>query len=209
MNTLEVGKELEAELGITDEAYSEYISQLLTEDSMETEEKLEVIKEFLEEATSKDVTEFVEKLLRNAELLKLKAIDLSDAPSAQAPNIEAELEALKETTLSEPKKKVLTKEERRKRDQLLAKYGYDVDEIVEGADGEAEFVYRGDTSVPELSIGGNDNAARVRDVEQQRRAKMKSEHEQTVLRNKAALEKQLADKEKEKRRTQKKEKRRM
>ena len=38
--------------------------------------------------------------------------------------------------------KNMTKEERKKRDALLAQYGYDLDEMVEGADGEMEIVYK-------------------------------------------------------------------
>jgi hypothetical protein len=49
----------------------------------------------------------------------------------------------------------------------------------------------------------------VKEAERIRRDRLKSEHEQKVLRDKAAAEKRLLDKEKEKRRTQKKEKRRM
>lgn len=37
----------------------------------------------------------------------------------------------------------MTKEERRARDRVLAQYAYDLDEVVEGADGEVEFLYTG------------------------------------------------------------------
>ncbi|KAJ3215375.1 hypothetical protein HDU67_000531 [Dinochytrium kinnereticum] len=225
----QVAKELENALGLTDEAYAEYISQLIEDESIATEEKFEIIK-------SKDVKGFVDELLRKADLKKQEESAMKESAAVQAiPASEAELEVLREIRITdEPKKKMLTKEERRKRDQLLAKYGYDVDDIVEGADGEAEVVYKGESSSNDFNsesllshlnksyvnlvlisflisseVSANDNAAKVRDVEQQRRAKLKAEHEVVQQRNKAALEKQLLDKEKEKRRTQKKEKRRM
>lgn len=112
--------------------------------------------------------------------------------------------------------KTMTKEERKKRDALLAQYGYDLDEMVEGADGEMEIVYKDrskgssagvNTSDPLLMA--NNNADIVKQKEALRRADMKKASENEKERNKAALEKQRLAQEKEKRRTQKGEKRRM
>lgn len=113
--------------------------------------------------------------------------------------------------------KTMTKEERKKRDALLAQYGYDLDEMVEGADGEMEIVYK-DRSAKGSSVGvstgdpllmANNNADIVKQKEASRRAEMKKASENEKERNKAALEKQRLAQEKEKRRTQKSEKRRM
>ncbi|KAJ3094039.1 hypothetical protein HDU97_008662 [Phlyctochytrium planicorne] len=212
---MDVAKLLQEAFLITDETYSQYIEQLLEDEDMGYEEKFDIIKEFLTEATTTDVTDFVTNLLQKADEKKKLEQEKQQAEKASIPNSLdigiRQQETLRELTISEKAPaKQLSKEERRRRDQFLSKYAYDVDEIVEGADGEAEVLYKGSSSTPtDLKIAANDNASRVREAEQQRRAKMKSEHETIQQRNKAALEKQLLDKEKEKRRTQKKEKRRM
>lgn len=114
--------------------------------------------------------------------------------------------------------KTMTKEERKKRDALLAQYGYDLDEMVEGADGEMEIVYKDRSgkggadkgvSTGDPLLMANNNADIVKQKEAARRAEMKKASENEKKRNKAALEKQRLAQEKEKRRTQKSEKRRM
>lgn len=56
------------------------------------------------------------------------------------------------TSLRNPKKQ-LTKEERKKREQLLAKYSYDLDEVVENEDGEAEIRYKDRSETKEVNNG--------------------------------------------------------
>lgn len=114
--------------------------------------------------------------------------------------------------------KDMTKEERKKREALLAKYAYDLDELVEGDDGETEIQYK-DRSGTKNSAGGskssdtllmaNTNADIVKQKEAQRRAEMKKANDVEKERNRLALEKQRLAQEKEKRRTQKQERRRM
>ena len=55
--------------------------------------------------------------------------------------------------LSRSTKKQLTKEERKKREKLLARYSYDLDEIVENEDGEAEIKYKDRSEIKEISNG--------------------------------------------------------
>jgi hypothetical protein len=114
--------------------------------------------------------------------------------------------------------KDMTKEERKKREALLAKYAYDLDEMVEGEDGETEIQYK-DRSGTKNSAGGskssdpllaaNTNADIVKQKEAQRRVEMKKANDVEKERNRLALEKQRQAQEKEKRRTQKQERRRM
>ncbi|KAF8906933.1 hypothetical protein BGZ58_006235, partial [Dissophora ornata] len=112
--------------------------------------------------------------------------------------------------------KNMTREERKKREALLAQYDYDQDEIVEGEDGEMEIVYKdrsgGSTKTNVASsdplLMANTNADIVKNKEAQRRAEMKKASDTEKERNKLALEKQRLAQEKEKRRTQKSEKRR-
>ncbi|KAJ3115601.1 hypothetical protein HDU96_000358 [Phlyctochytrium bullatum] len=201
---LDLATELSTRFGLTDETYAEYIQQLVDDDTLRNDEKFQIIKD-------KEVDSFISDVLEKAGKAKELVASASASETTQVSFSDAEAAALREETLptTDRSKPVISKEERRRREQLLAKYAYDIDEIVEGADGEAEVLYRGQEKVSEPSIAVNENVARVKDLEQQRRAKMKAEHEKEQQRNKAALEKQLLEKEKEKRRTQKKEKRRM
>jgi hypothetical protein len=80
---------------------------------------------------------------------------------ARSPNLTVLYLVSKAAEISQPEeildpkatnnKPILTKEERRKRELLLKTYGYDVDEIVEGEDGEAEILYKGASDKPALS----------------------------------------------------------
>lgn len=50
----------------------------------------------------------------------------------------------------------MTREERAKREQLLAQYGYQLDDVVEGADGEAEIMYKDHAASGGTAKGGGD-----------------------------------------------------
>jgi hypothetical protein len=52
----------------------------------------------------------------------------------------AEKEALTMSRRMAPKQ--MTKEERAQRERLMREYGYDLEEVVEGANGETEIVYK-------------------------------------------------------------------
>jgi hypothetical protein len=130
--------------------------------------------------------------------------------------------------------KQLTKEEKAQRERLMREYGYDLEEVVEGADGETEILFkdRSKKSTGKISLKGNEhlievlfshppflgddpllmknqNASKIKEEEQRRREKMKQDSEREKERILQQQEKQKLDREKEKRRTMKKEKRRM
>ncbi len=137
-------------------------------------------------------------------------------------------------SLRNPKKQ-LTKEERKKREKLLARYSYDLDEVVENEDGEAEIQYKDRSETKGINDGryyfiiniiklfisinkssfilhkdllqANRNAEQVKQKEQLQREQMKKQHEEEKERNRKLLEKQQRDKEKAKRKTMKREKR--
>jgi hypothetical protein len=50
-------------------------------------------------------------------------------------------------------KKQLTKEERKRREKLLERYSYDLDEVVENEDGEAEIQYKDRNETKEINTG--------------------------------------------------------
>ncbi|KAJ3196996.1 hypothetical protein HK101_006655 [Irineochytrium annulatum] len=188
-------------LGIVDETYSEYIAQL-SESDIPTKEKKEIILDKTVEPVVDDILRHYDEVLRKREE---EARQVQEQLLEKAK--EKESQALAETvaTTGNKEKVIRSKEEQRKRDRLLATYGFDVDEIVENENGEAEVLYKGkEEEKVDHGLMKNDNAQKVKDAEQTRRAKM-----QKVLRDQAALKKQLEDKEKEKRRVQKQEKRRM
>ncbi|KNC98581.1 uncharacterized protein SPPG_06266 [Spizellomyces punctatus DAOM BR117] len=207
------------DLSINDETFSEYITQLCSEETMEDGERREVIVEFLSEATDQPVEQLVDEMLRrNAEWREkarrqeeemkqkaLEAVKLQEREALQATISQQEIK---------PAKKQLSKEEKQARERLLAQYGYDLDEVVETADGEVEFIYKGKkddkkSSSDEVLLPKNRNAEIVKQAEQAKRLQAQAEHQKQVQRNKELQEKQRLEKEKEKRRTMKKEKRRM
>lgn len=110
----------------------------------------------------------------------------------------------------------MSKEDKKRREALLAQYGYDLDLVVEGENGEEEIMYTGEgggSSRSSIGSGGgfdkNRNAEAVKQAEQLRRQQLADAHAQEKMRNKLALEKQRADQEKKSKGTQKREKRRM
>ncbi|KAJ3158525.1 hypothetical protein HDU86_002750 [Geranomyces michiganensis] len=221
---------LEKDLAIADEAFAEYITQLCSEDSMEDDERREVIVEFLDEASAagQPVAPCVDEIL--AKHAERQAAEAARVEEERAKSLDAakqrELQALQaDTTTADgdfagAKKKMMSLEEKLARDRLLARYGYESDDPEEGAAGEskggdgagagsAAGAAGGGGSDPSGLLVKNDNAERVRAEEQAKKAKAQAEHQKTVQRNKENVEKQKAEREKEKKRTVKKEKRRM
>ncbi|KAI8818393.1 uncharacterized protein EV422DRAFT_569817 [Fimicolochytrium jonesii] len=229
-----LASKLESELKITDETFAEYITQLCTEcnfslvacngveqDTIEEEEKREVIVEFLGEATSDEANvepvvdellkrnaEFREKAAKREEEERLKALEAAK---------QKELEALQSNRSSkDPQhddqsktKKAMSSSERLARERLLAQYAYETDDIVETADGAAESVSTRKKGGERDLLAKNDNAERIRQEEQAKRAKAQADHQKKVQRDKELLEKQRLDKENQKKKTVKSEKRRM
>ncbi|KAI9334305.1 hypothetical protein BDR26DRAFT_937054 [Obelidium mucronatum] len=207
-------------LHLSDDAYSEYIAQLADDSSMSTDEKQEIIVEFLSDAiedsaTKQGIESVVAELLSKLENAK-EAREQAAAAAKAANAAEAQSQPPSSSTVElqvaqQPAKKVLSKEEKKARERLLREYGYEVDEVVENEHGETEFLYSGGgsskASLPETMQ--NTNAQRVKEAEQQRRQKLAAGHAAEVERNKAARQKQLDDAEKKKKKTVKQEKRRM
>ncbi|KAF9083372.1 hypothetical protein BGX29_011110 [Mortierella sp. GBA35] len=218
-------------IAIQDEAITEFFARIVEEESMEEPEKREAITELLADVTEEPTEDLIDIVfahwnhLRDAELKKAeeeKEKALAAAKERERASFKADLDSTsnREGALSMSSRHVvknMTKEERKKRDALLAQYGYDLDEMVEGADGEMEIVYKdrsgkgsaGGVSTADPLLMANNNADIVKHKEAARRAEMKKASENEKERNKLALEKQRLAQEKEKRRTQKGEKRRM
>ncbi|KAF9928824.1 hypothetical protein BGZ67_006750 [Mortierella alpina] len=221
-----------AGISLQDEAITEYFARLVEEESMEEPEKREAITELLADVTEEPTMTVIDTVfefwnsLKEAEAKKAqeeKEKVLAVAKEKERASLKAQLEdtSNREGTLSMSSRHVIknmTKEERKKRDALLAQYGYDLDEMVEGADGEMEIVYKDRSKASGAASGvstadpllmANNNAEIVKQKDAVRRAEMKKASENEKERNKLALEKQRLAQEKEKRRTQKSEKRRM
>ncbi|CAO3675800.1 unnamed protein product [Umbelopsis vinacea] len=218
-----------ATVDLKDSEISEYIAGIVSEEYLEESEKREALAEFLSESTDKPTDDLIdsffvqwnedqEKEKKAAEAAKAEtvakakerekkslAVGIENVPSSGG----TEKEPLTMSRRMAPKQ--MTKEERAQRERLMREYGYDLEDVVEGANGETEIVFkdRSKKSADDTLLMGNNNAARIKEEEQRRREKMKQESEKEKERIKQQQEKQKLDREKEKRRTMKKEKRRM
>ncbi|KAJ3353206.1 hypothetical protein HDU83_007034 [Entophlyctis luteolus] len=225
-----IASQLHLHFGLSDEAYVEYIAQLCDDESIPVHDKTDIITEFLQEAaistnssalsvTPDQVRQVVESMVERLATDRAAAAAEAAAASAATEGRKEEHPGTRDPTTVEPasagpEKKILTKEEKRARERLLRQYGYEVDETVEDANGEVEFLYSGggrsgQGEVLEGSVAGNMNVQRAKEAEQMRRSKMATEHANEAERNRRAREKQLADAEKKKRGTVKQEKRRI
>ncbi|KAF9910685.1 hypothetical protein BX616_010797 [Lobosporangium transversale] len=219
-----------ATISLEDEAITEYFARIVEEETMEEPEKVEAITELLADATEQPTQTVIDEVfqfwnkMKEAEAKKAqeeKEKTLKAAKEKERAALKAEFENPSgREVLSMSSRHVvknMTKEERKKREALLAQYAYDLDEMVEGEDGEMEIRYKdrsASSSGPKTSssdplLMANTNADIVKQKEAQRRAEMKKASENEKERNKLALEKQRLAQEKERRRTQKQEKRRM
>lgn len=215
-----------ATIELKDEDISEYITGIVEDESMEEEEKREVISEFLAEATDKDTATLIDTLLKNwkkvrqsqekeAEEKKSKLIEEARAREEERKS-RAEKEQEENSALRSAQKQ-MTKEEKEARDKLMQQYGY----VAEGGEEEEEAQpteltprdrRRGKTlPVPDPLLAANRNAELVKEKEQARREQMKQASDKEKERNKMLQEKQKKEKvqDKEKKKTQKGERRRM
>ncbi|KAJ2817184.1 hypothetical protein GGI24_005484 [Coemansia furcata] len=206
---LELGK-----LGVDDEAIVEYCVGLLEDTSMDDEEKHEAIVGYLEATESEqDFAAIVSKAL---ELVAGdKAQRELDAQKQAQQALRGALEKEREELLRDAQdskpvaaSRQLTAEERRQRERVLKAYDVAAPEIVEGANGEAEMVYREHTD-EQPGLEKNTNAQIVADKERAQREANRTAHQKKKEREKELLEKDKLRKEKEKKRTMKNEKRRM
>ncbi|EGC37670.1 hypothetical protein DICPUDRAFT_149674 [Dictyostelium purpureum] len=194
----------------------DYIFGIISDDSSSLDEKKESISEFLSSMTEKDSTHFCDELIkRYKEIMEDKQVE----EQIKLTNLKLEQELkIKETTQSEiveeeayenPYYK-LSREEQKKRDALLSKYGYDEEDVDSHGDillSDHVEKKKIEDQKMEYGLGENLNAKRIADEEKAKREKSKFEHQKKVLRDKELLEKQRRDEEKKK--TTKKEKRRL
>ncbi|KAF9432812.1 hypothetical protein BGZ76_010293 [Entomortierella beljakovae] len=213
-----------ATISLEDEAITEFFARIVEEESMEEPEKREAITELLADVTEETTTTVIDDVfifwnnIKEEEAKKLQ----EEKENAMRIAKEKEKAALmnvfndpnnREGALSMSSRHVvknMTREERKKREALLAQYAYDLDEMVEGDDGEMEIVYKDRSSKSSSSVSTSDpllmankNKDITKQIDARRRAEMKQASESEKERNKLALEKQRLAKEKEARRTQK------
>ncbi|KAL0139880.1 hypothetical protein V8B55DRAFT_1502157 [Mucor lusitanicus] len=212
---------------LKDDDIAEYITGIIEDESMEEDEKREVISEFLSEATDKDTENLINHLLKDwkqvhenqqkeAEEKKSKLIQDAKAREEER-RIRAEKEQEENVSLRTAQKQ-LTKEQKEARDKLMQQYGY----VADGSDDESKKEEpteltprdrrRGKTlPVADPLLAANRNADIVKEKEQARREELKKAADKEKERNRMLQSKQKKDKEqdKEKKKTQKGERRRM
>ncbi|KAJ3317263.1 hypothetical protein HDV06_001819 [Boothiomyces sp. JEL0866] len=197
-------------IDITDETFAEYILQIVQDESMPVEEQEEIITEFLREITEVEINQWVKEIIhlaqeiqtRNEQELKLQELEKLQIQ-------EKEPEPVVEQRQSRFQPKQLSKEEQIARDRILNQYAYEFEDIVEGADGETEIVFKekGKQSYIDDSLRNN-NVELVKEKERLKKLHHQEQHQKEVARNKSNLEKQRLEKEEKKKGTQKREKRR-
>lgn len=104
------------------------------------------------------------------------------------------------------KEKELSREERKKRDALLAKYAYDEEKL--DANGDILLSDNSDDKSENINIEKNTNALKIQLEDQRKREQSKKEHIAKVQKDKENKAKEEAKKEKAKQRTQKRERHR-
>ena len=221
---------LNNELGLEDEEpFREYIMLLLFPDEAEEEAEdhvFDIISEFLLDAASDSdsaaIKDFVSALTAEATTLKLemkkrKAAETADqlikslsaVKVSLVDNVDPSLRHLLVETRAPQKKTEVSRLEKQEREKLLAKYGYELEEAVEGADGETEIVFKSAaTKTDPLFSLSQSNAEMVREKQRLQKLQHQEKHLKEKARNKEMQEKQKLEKELKKKGTQKKEKQR-
>ncbi|KAI8138954.1 hypothetical protein BJV82DRAFT_673063 [Fennellomyces sp. T-0311] len=141
-----------AKIQLKDEDVATYIAGIVEDESMEDEEKREVIAEFLSETTDENTDKVIESILLawkerqgNAEKARAeeKAKALEEIHEREKARQERSVKEMQENAeLRRNHAKQLTKEERAQRERLMQQYGYDLDGVRENAKGETEIVYK-------------------------------------------------------------------
>eukprot|EP01094_Clydonella_sp_ATCC50884_P020487 TRINITY_DN4266_c0_g1_i1.p2 TRINITY_DN4266_c0_g1~~TRINITY_DN4266_c0_g1_i1.p2 ORF type:complete len:218 (-),score=91.13 TRINITY_DN4266_c0_g1_i1:39-692(-) len=202
-----------AKAGVSDQEEVEYVCALLADDEQEDDEVAEVVRGYIEAAN-----EDVEASALDLVMAELTALRLEDKASKECASeleqqkrmqhIKAQEKLVAEDTLREkevPVSSTLSREERKKREALLAQYGFETNVV--GEDGTIHATPSSAAPPTAAGIGENLNARIAAEKEQDKRRRAKHEHEEKVKRDKAQQEREKAKKEKEKKRTAKKERR--
>ncbi|KAI9176122.1 hypothetical protein H9P43_006487 [Blastocladiella emersonii ATCC 22665] len=240
-----VAAELET-LGLQEEGMEDYIVGILVEDEemIPRDDKIEGVVGYLtmtfESLAPEAATAFVEQALdkhaefaavaeAEAALAEVKLDDAATAGSGSGSDSDSDSEEHYEdasgakSATPGPGKKLITKEEARRRRAILAQYKYEDDGEAELMTPKAAAVVSGEIPVRRKNrknlgltyediIGmPNDNSKKVSDAEAAKRAAMQAEHAQKKSVDKANLAKQRAQQaaDKEKKKSVKQERRRM
>ncbi|PRP88186.1 hypothetical protein PROFUN_04009 [Planoprotostelium fungivorum] len=197
-------------IGLTDvDVYSDYIEGMIQDDTSEKADRVSSIIEFVEAASESDlapfrnlISEWIDRLMKQkVEEKSRKEQEKKDKEKQEAA---ARAEASKEQQM-ERENAQLSRKERKTRDALLSRYGYE-----DTLDENGDIVLQADSEGPrDTGIEVNMNALKVKQKEQEQRDKAKTAHEKKVQMDKEQKEKEALKKEKEKKRTQKKEKQRL
>jgi hypothetical protein len=188
-----------------DDTIASYLEGLLKEEDIDDEEKREAITEFLSEIIPEDnpsLSRTIDEWIRNWNVLMSQKQELEQVRARQKL---MELQAKESAILrqdagntlansDEVKQNQLSEEEKRRREVLLRKFGY-LEEEKEDDD--------------DARMDKNMNALKVKQQEEKRRDEMKKKAEMDKQRIKEQKEKEMQLREAERKRTMKKEKRRM
>ncbi|KAL6045016.1 hypothetical protein QOT17_023001 [Balamuthia mandrillaris] len=216
---------------LDDEAYTSYVEAIMKEEGDGEQDKKEAVLEFLSAATvcrttnqssteefmawDADLSAFGDEMI--AKWKEEQEKESKSRQNRQKQEEEATVSSVedKNSTTQEPvkenrfdKQKVLSKEERKLREALLAQYGYELEQLDENGD---IVVAAESSSAPltaTLGVQANTNASRIAEEEQRKRTVAKEKYQKKVQREKELLAIDKQRKEKRKQRTQKKEKRR-
>ncbi|KYQ91810.1 hypothetical protein DLAC_07605 [Tieghemostelium lacteum] len=198
-----------------DEMIVDYIFGIISDDSDESE-KVESIKEFISTLTEEDSDSFCKELSgkyktiqqQKDEEIKVKQTTLKLEQELKIKEVSNVEKNDQQEQYENPYYK-MTREEQKKRDAILSRYGYE-----EEVDENGDILIPDDTDKDKIELAKavsilqeNNNTKRILDAEKSQREKSKMDHQKKVLRDKEALEKQKRDDEKKK--TVKKEKRRL
>ncbi|KAI9594225.1 hypothetical protein BDF19DRAFT_445263 [Syncephalis fuscata] len=124
-------------ISIDDEAVCEYVARLVEDGDIEEEERREVVSEFLSASTEEPVEAVVEALFAEWRQRIAKVDEQADAARQQA-FLEAREREKKELAMDKQEKQNTdSNNERVRRNQTLARYGYG-EELIEQIDDEDE-----------------------------------------------------------------------
>ncbi|KAI8374859.1 hypothetical protein BD560DRAFT_393445 [Blakeslea trispora] len=122
-----------ANIELKDQDIAEYITGILTDNSMEDDEKHEVMTEFLSEATDKDTEALITTLLTNSKTIQEDQLKEAEQKRSklieearlreEERRIQAEKEQEENASLRTAQKQ-LTKEQKQAREHLMRQYGY-------------------------------------------------------------------------------------
>jgi hypothetical protein len=177
-------------LKMEDETFAEYSLQILKQEDIEEQEKFEIIREFLQEATE-DASKFeIDAFLTQCiQMIKEASVVSVGDSTLNAAGHDPLFEVTRDQQHQRYKPSPITRKEREEREKLLAKYGYETEEIVEDKNGELDYSFKTAkfTRQDPLDVLSVSNKDLVKQKELQRRMEQKKRHEEEVKRNRYVL----------------------